>query len=139
MKAKIEWQGGLCFVGEAGSGHKVTIDGPPDFGGRNLGLRPMEMVLLGMGACTATDVMSILKKSRQQVSNCTIDLDGQRAEQAPKVFTRIHVHFIVSGKNLDAKKVARAIELSATKYCSATIMLAKTADITHDFEIVEVQ
>ena len=133
MKGKIQWQGGLCFVGEAGSGHKVTIDGPPDFGGRNLGLRPMDM-----GACTATDVISILKKSRQQVSDCKIELDGERAEQAPKVFTRIHVHFIVTGKGLDAKKVARAIELSATKYCSATIMLAKTADITHDFEIIEV-
>lgn len=137
MKATIKWQDGLCFIGEADSGHKLTLDGPPDYGGRNLGLRPMEAVLLGTGACTATDVITILRKARQQVSDCVVELEAERAAEAPKVFTRIHAHFVVSGTNLDAKKVARAIELSAEKYCSATAMLAKTASMTHDFEIIE--
>lgn len=137
MKATIKWQDGVCFIGEADSGHKLTLDGPPDYGGRNLGVRPMEAVLLGTGACTATDVVTILRKGRQQVSDCVVELEAERAAEAPKVFTQIHAHFIVSGKNLDPKKVARAIELSAEKYCSATAMLAKTASMTHDFEIIE--
>ncbi len=137
MKASIKWQDGVCFVGEADSGHKLTFDGPPDYGGRNLGVRPMEAVLLGTGACTATDIITILRKGRQQVSDCVVELEAERAAEAPKVFTRIHAHFIVSGKSLDPKKVARAIELSAEKYCSATAMLAKTASMTHDFEIIE--
>lgn len=137
MKATIKWQDGVCFIGEADSGHKLTLDGPPDHGGRNLGVRPMEAVLLGAGACTATDVVTILRKARQQVSDCVVKLEAERATEAPKVFTRIHAHFIVSGKSLDPKKVARAIELSAEKYCSATAMLAKTASMTHDFEIID--
>jgi putative redox protein len=137
MKATIKWQDGVCFIGEADSGHKLTLDGPPDYGGRNLGVRPMEAVLLGTGACTATDVVSILRKARQQVSDCVVKLEAERATDVPKVFTRIHAHFIVSGKNLDPKKVARAIELSAEKYCSATAMLVKTASMTHDFKIIE--
>ena len=137
MKATIKWQDGVCFIGEADSGHKLTLDGPPDHGGRNLGVRPMEAVLLGAGACTATDVVTILRKARQQVSDCVVKLEAERATEAPKVFTRIHAHFIVSGKSLDPKKVARAIELSAEKYCSATAMLGKTASMTHDFEIID--
>ena len=113
------------------------MDGAPEFGGRNRGIRPMEAVLIGLGGCTAFDVISILKKSRQQVTDCVAELEAERADTAPKVFTRIHVHFVVSGTRLDPKKVARAIELSANKYCSATAMLGKTAEITHDFEIIE--
>ncbi len=138
MKATIKWTGEASFSGRADSGHVVIMDGAPEFGGRNRGVRPMEAVLIGFGGCTAFDVISILRKSRQEVSDCRAEIEAQRADSAPKVFTRIHVHFVVSGKSLNAKKVARAIELSATKYCSASAMLGKTADITHDFEIVEV-
>jgi putative redox protein len=112
------------------------MDGAPEAGGQNKGSRPMEVVLIGTGGCTAFDVVHILKKQRQDVTACSADIDAQRAETDPKVFTRIHVHFKVTGRNLDAKKVAHAIELSATKYCSASIMLGKTAEITHDFEII---
>ena len=126
----------MSFVGESGSGHSVVMDGAPEAGGRNLGVRPMEMLLLGLGGCTAFDVISILRKSRQQVIDCEIELEAERADDIPKVFTRIHVHFIVSGKDLDQQKVARAVELSADKYCSASRMLEKTAVITHDFEVV---
>jgi putative redox protein len=126
----------MSFVGESGSGHSVVMDGAPDAGGRNLGVRPMEMLLLGLGGCTAFDVISILRKSRQQMVDCEVELEAERAEDIPKVFTRIHVHFIVSGKDLDQNRVARAVELSADKYCSASRMLAKTAEITHDFEVV---
>jgi putative redox protein len=126
----------MSFVGESGSGHSVVMDGAPDAGGRNLGVRPMEMLLLGLGGCTAFDVMSILRKSRQQVFDCEIELEAERAEEVPKVFTRIHLHFIVSGKDLDQNRVARAVELSADKYCSASRMLEKTAAISHDFEVV---
>ena len=121
--------------GESGSGHAVVMDGPPDHGGRNLGVRPMEMLLLGMGGCTEFDVLSILKKARQQVTACVVELEAERAESDPKVFTRIHAHFIVSGRDLSEKHVARAISLSAEKYCSASIMLGKSAEITHDYEI----
>ncbi len=138
MKATIKWIGDAAFNGKADSGHVVTMDGPPEYGGRNRGLRPMETVLIGMGGCTAFDVVNILRKSRQEVTDCVAEIDAQRAEVAPKVFTHIHVHFIVSGKGLDRKKVERAIELSSKKYCSATAMLGKTANITHDCEIVEV-
>jgi putative redox protein len=137
MKAKIEWTGGVSFAGTADSGHTITMDGAPDAGGQNKGARPMETVLIGMGGCTAFDVVHILKKQRQDVSACVADIDAQRADADPKVFTRIHVHFKVSGRGLDPRKVGHAIELSATKYCSASIMLAKTATITHDFEIDE--
>ncbi len=138
MKARVKWLDNMTFVGESPSGHAVVMDGPPEFGGRNLGVRPMEMLILGLGGCSAFDVMLILGKSRQQVEHCEVELDYDRAEENPKVFTRIHLHFIVTGKSLDEKKVERAVQLSAEKYCSASIMLGKTADISHDFEIREV-
>lgn len=136
MKARIKWLEGAAFVGESGSGHSVVMDGPPDSGGRDMGIRPMEMLLIGMGGCTAFDVMLILGKARQPVTDCVVEIDAQRAGQVPKVFTRIHVHFIVSGDGLSDKQVERAIHLSADKYCSASIMLGKAAEITHDYEIV---
>ena len=127
----------MTFVGESGSGHAVVMDGAPEHGGRDLGIRPMEMLLLGVGGCTAFDVVSILKKSRQAVVDCEVMVDSERAEEVPKVFTRIHIHFIISGNNLDPSKVENAVSLSADKYCSASKMLEKAAQITHDFEIVE--
>ncbi len=136
MKARIQWTGGVSFVGSADSGHEVPMDGSPEFGGQNRGARPMELVLIGMGGCTAFDVVHILRKGRQDIADCVAHIDAERAPSDPKVFTRIHVHFVVKGKGLDPKKVAHAIELSAHKYCSASIMLGKTAAITHDFEIV---
>ena len=137
MKARIKWVQDATFVGESGSGHAVVMDGPPEHGGRNLGVRPMEMLLLGLGGCTAFDVVHILKRLREPVSDCVVELSAERAEEEPKVFTRIHVHFIVTGRGLADKKVARAVTLSAEKYCSASIMLGKTADISHDYEIRE--
>lgn len=137
MQARIKWVENAMFMGEAGSGHAVVMDGPAENGGRNLGVRPMEMLLLGMGGCTAFDVVSILKKSRQPIVDCVAEIQAERAEKPPKVFTAIHVHFIVSGKGLKEAQVKRAIELSAEKYCSASIMLGKVATITHDYEIVE--
>ncbi len=136
MKARIQWTGGVSFVGSADSGHEVPMDGSPEFGGQNRGARPMELVLIGMGGCTAFDVVHILRKGRQEIADCVAHIDAERAPTDPKVFTRIHVHFVVKGRSLDPKKVAHAIELSAHKYCSASIMLGKTAAITHDFEIV---
>lgn len=137
MKARIKWVQDATFLGESGSGHAVVMDGPPDHGGRNLGVRPMEMLLLGMGGCTAFDVVHILKKSRQPVTDCVAELEAERADEEPKIFTKIHVHFIVTGQGLDEKRVTRAVSLSADKYCSASIMLGKTAEITHDYEIRE--
>ncbi|MEW8027446.1 MAG: OsmC family protein [Candidatus Thiodiazotropha sp.] len=139
MKARVVWVEDSVMMGESGSGHGVVMDGPPEHGGRNLGVRPMEMLLLGMGGCTEFDVLSILRKSRQQVSSCVVELEAERAEQDPKIFTRIHAHFIVTGKGLSEKHVARAISLSAEKYCSASLMLAKSAEITHDYEIRDEQ
>jgi putative redox protein len=138
MKARVKWLDGAAMVAESGSGHALVMDGPPEHGGRNLGVRPMEMLLLGMGGCTEFDVLHILRKARQEVTGCDLLLEAQRAETEPKVFTRIHAHFIVSGRNLSEKRVAKAIDLSAEKYCSASIMLGATAEITHDFEIVDV-
>lgn len=135
MKARIKWVEGASFLGETESGHAVLMDGPPDGGGRNLGPRPMEMVLIGTGGCTAYDVVAILKKQRQQINDCVAEIHAERADIDPKVFTKIHIHFIVSGKDLKSEQVERAINLSAEKYCSASIMLGKTAVITHDFEI----
>jgi putative redox protein len=126
----------MSFVGESGSGHSVVMDGAPEAGGRDLGIRPMEMLLLGLGGCTAFDVVSILHKSRQQISDCEVEIEAERAQTIPKVFTRIHLHFVVSGRALDATKVSKAVSLSADKYCSASRMLEKVATITHDFEIV---
>lgn len=137
MKARVKWVENACFVGESGSGHAVVMDGPPDNGGRNLGVRPMEMLLLGMGGCTAFDVLHILKKARQPVEDCFVELEAERAESDPKVFTAIHVHFVVKGSGLKEAQVKRAVELSAEKYCSASIMLGKVAKITHDYEILE--
>lgn len=138
MKARIKWVEGAAFLGESGSGHTVLMDGPPEAGGRNLGVRPMEMLLLGMGGCAAFDVVHILKKGRQDVQDCEVFLEADRAETDPKVFTRIHVHFVVKGRGLKAEAVQRAIDLSAERYCSASIMLGKTAEVTHDYEIIEV-
>jgi len=137
MKARIKWVEEVSFLGETESGHAVLMDGPPAGGGRNLGPRPMEMLLIGTGCCTAYDVVHILKKGRHPVTDCVVEMEAERAENDPKVFTRIHLHFVVTGKGLKQEAVARAIELSATKYCSASIMLGKTASITHDFEIIE--
>ena len=137
MKATIKWLDGVSFVGESESGHAVVLDGPPDAGGRNIGMRPMEMVLVGMGGCTAFDVVSILQKARQPITDCRVELTAERADEIPKVFTRIHVHFIVHGHGLKEAQVERAVTLSAEKYCSASIMLGKTAEITHDFEIID--
>lgn len=138
MKVRVKWVEDVMFVGESGSGHAVVMDGPPEGGGRNLGIRPMEMLLLGTGGCTSYDVVSILKKSRQPITDCVAEVTAERAETEPKVFTSIHIHFVISGKGLSEKAVARAVSLTAEKYCSASIMLAQVADVTHDFEIVEV-
>ncbi len=135
MQARVKWLEGTAMVGESGSGHAVVMDGPPDLGGRNLGVRPMEMLLLGLGGCTQFDVLLILRRGRAQVKDCVVELSAERADTDPKVFTRIHVHFIVTGHELSPKQVERAIALSAEKYCSASIMLGATAKVTHDFEI----
>ncbi len=135
MKAQVKWLDGVAMVGESDSGHEVLMDGPPELGGRNRGVRPMEMLLLGMGGCTQFDVLLILRKGRQDVTACVVELEATRAETDPKVFTQIHAHFIVTGRDLDAKRVEQAIRLSAEKYCSASIMLGATATITHDFEL----
>jgi putative redox protein len=135
MKARVKWIEGVAMLGESGSGHALVMDGPPDFGGRNLGVRPMEMLLLGMGGCTQFDVLLILRKARQKVTDCVAELQAERATRDPKVFTRIHVHFIISGRDLEQKQVEHALRLSAEKYCSASIMLGATAEISHDFEI----
>jgi putative redox protein len=137
MKVRIKWIEQAAFLGETESSHALLMDGPADGGGRNLGPRPMETVLMGTGGCTAYDVVHILKKGRQPIADCVVEISADRAHEDPKVFTRIHFHFVVSGSGLSAKHVERAINLSAEKYCSASIMLAKTAAITHDFEIVE--
>ncbi|HET7313127.1 OsmC family protein [Salinisphaera sp.] len=139
MKATLDWQDGLEFDATADSGHRVSIDGPPDLGGKNAGFRPMEMMLLSVGGCSAMDVMHILKKSRQDVTGCRIEVEGERAETEPKVFTDIHVQFIVTGRGLSEKHVARAVELSAEKYCSASIMLAKAVNMTHGYTIHEAE
>ncbi|MCK5435025.1 MAG: OsmC family protein [Nitrosomonadaceae bacterium] len=136
MKMRIKWNDIVSFQGETENGHTVLMDGAPEVGGRNLGLRPMEMVLMGAGGCTASDVVMILKKSRQDIIDCRVEIEAERATEDPKVFTRIHYHFILTGKNLKPQQVERAINLSAEKYCSASIMLGKTAEITHDFEIM---
>ncbi|WP_250656652.1 OsmC family protein [Alkalimarinus coralli] len=138
MNVKISWGGDAKFIGESGSGHQVTMDGPPDHGGQNQGPRPMEMLLLGLGGCTSFDVMSILKKSRQDVTDCVAEIKAERADEVPSVFTKIHVHFVVKGNNLKENLVKRAVSLSAEKYCSASIMLEKAGvEITHDYVIEE--
>ena len=133
----MNWVDGLLMVGKSDSGHTITMDGPPESGGENLGVRPMEMLLLGVAGCTMIDVVTTLKKMRQDLSHCETKINAERATDHPKVFTNIHIQFIVKGKDLDSKKVDKAITLSAEKYCSASIMLGETATITHDFEVVE--
>ena len=137
MHTRIKWVQDASFVGESGSGHRVVIDGAPEYGGRNLGMRPMEMVLTGAAACTAFDVVLILKKARQPIRDCVVTSEAERATAEPKVFTKIHLVYTVAGRNLDPKHVERAVKLSKDKYCSATIMLAKTAEITYEVAIVE--
>jgi putative redox protein len=137
MKARVKLIEGVSFVGQSESGHSIVMDGPPDSGGKNLGVRPMEMLLLGLGGCSAFDVVHILRKARQQITDCVADISATRADTDPKVFTHIHIHFTVTGIALDPKRVEQAVKLSAEKYCSASIMLGKTAEITHDFDIQE--
>jgi putative redox protein len=137
MKARVQLVQGMTFVAESGSGHAVVVDAAPDVGGRNLGARPMELVLMGTGACSAIDVVHILRRARQPVTGCVVEMDSERAAEDPKTFTKIHLHYIVTGKGLATTQVERAIKLSKEKYCSATIMLAKMAEITFDFEVRE--
>jgi putative redox protein len=137
MKATVKWTDGAMFVGESGSGHAVVMDGAPELGGRNLGPRPMEMLLIGTGGCSTYDVMSMLKKARQQVVDCRVEIEAERADAVPAVFTHIHLHFVVTGIDLKESQVRRAVELSAEKYCSASIMLvAAGVKMTHDYEVV---
>ena len=138
MKARVKWVQDAEFVAESGSGHSVVMDGPAEFGGQNRGVRPMEMILLGLGGCTAFDVVHILKKARQPIADCEVELHADRAMTDPKVFTKIHIHFIIKGEGMKLNQVERAVRLSAEKYCSASIMLSKSVEITHDFEVVEV-
>ena len=137
MNISVNWVDGMLMVGKSDSGHSITMDGPPEIGGENLGVRPMEMLLLGVAGCTMIDVVSTLKKMRQDLTQCETKVNAERANDHPKVFTDIHIQFVIKGKDLDQIKVEKAITLSAEKYCSASIMLGKTASITHDFEIVE--
>lgn len=140
MQATVKWVDNVTFLGESGSGHSIVMDGPPDHGGRNIGTRPMEMILLGIGGCASFDVMSILQKSRQQVTDCRAELRAQRASGVPSPFTHIHIHFVISGHQIKEQQVARAVSLSATKYCSAAIMLAAAGvEISHDFSIVQIK
>ena len=139
MKATIKWVDGVMFLGESGSGHTVVMDGPPEAGGRNMGIRPMETVLVGLGGCASCDVVSILKKARQDIRDVHTELAAERADVEPKVFTKIHLHFVVTGKNLKEAHVKRAVELSAEKYCSASILMGRAGvEVTHDYEIVEI-
>jgi len=137
MKSRVKWVENVCFMAESESGHAMIMDGSPDIGGRNMGPRPMEMLLMGAGGCTSVDVVMIMKKSRQDVTGCEVEVSAERATEHPKVFTKIHMHFTVRGRNLKADVVERAIKLSAEKYCSASIILGKTAEMTHDYEIIE--
>ena len=139
MKVAVEWEGEVAFTGLTESGHKIAMDGPSEHGGGNRGPRPTELVLVGLGGCTSFDVVHVLRKGRADVRACTACIEAERAGEDPKVFTRIHVHFVVSGRDLKEATVERAIRLSADKYCSVSIMLAKTADISHSFEIVDVE
>jgi putative redox protein len=137
MKARVKWVENVTFVAESSSGHAVVLDGAPEAGGRNLGMRPMELLLLGLGSCTAFDVVHILRRGRDPVSDCVVEVVAERAPTDPKVFTKIHLHYVVTGRGLAEAKVERAVKLSAEKYCSASIMLAKAAEITHDWEVID--
>ena len=137
MKVEVDWAGGIAFEAIADSGHKVIMDASPAAGGENKGSRPMELLLMGLGGCSSIDVMMMLQKSRQEVTDCKAVIEAERADAVPAVFTHIHVHFVVTGRGLSSKHVERAVKLSAEKYCSASIMLAKAVEITHDYEIIE--
>lgn len=140
MKTRVKWVDNAMFLGESGSGHSIVMDGPEDHGGRNLGVRPMEMLLLGLGGCTSFDVMSILRKQRLNVTDCVADIEAERADTVPSVFTKIHVHFTVTGKSLKESAVERAVKLSAEKYCSASIMLEQGGvEITHSHTVAEAE
>jgi putative redox protein len=137
MQATVKWVDGVMFVGESGSGHAVIMDGPPDHGGRNIGMRPMEMILLGLGGCSSFDVVQILQKGRNHIATCQVQITAERVDAIPSVFSKIHLHFIISGQDLKASAVERAVNLSAEKYCSAAIMLGKAGvEMTHDFEVL---
>jgi len=136
MKARLKWVENVCLMAEAESGHGVIIDGAPEIGGHNLGVRPMEMILMGLGSCSAMDVLSILKKQRQKVTDCVIEIQGDRRDEIPQVFTTIHIHYIVQGHDLKETQVKRAIDLSVVKYCSVSAMLEEAVKITHDYEII---
>ena len=138
MNTTVKWIDGMMMVGESASGHTIVMDGPEELGGKDLGVRPMELLLLGMGGCTTVDVVSTLKKMRENVQDCRVEISAKRADEHPKVFTAIHLHFIVEGDNLNDKKITKAVSLSADKYCSASIMLAKTATVTHNFEVIQI-
>lgn len=137
MKARVKWVENSMFVAQSGSGHSVVLDGPPEAGGQNLGVRPMEMVLLGLGGCTAFDVVDILRKKRATISDCVVEISAERADTVPKVFTKIHLHYIVRGSNVKDESVKHAVELSAEKYCSVSMMLSKSVAMTHDYEVIQ--
>lgn len=137
MKARARWVEGMAFIGESGSGHAIVMDGAPEYGGRNLGIRPMEMLLIGMAGCTGFDVVNILKKGREPITGCDVSVEAERAAEDPKVFTKLHLHYRISGRGLSAAKAERAVALSKEKYCSASIMLGATAQISHEIEIVD--
>lgn len=139
MQATVKWVDGRTFLGESGSGHTVVMDGPPDHGGRNIGIRPMEMILLGVGGCSSFDVMDILQRGRHNIIDCVAEITAERVDTIPSVFSKIHLHFKVTGQDLKEAVVARAVKLSAEKYCSASIMLGKSVEITHDFEVIEAE
>lgn len=139
MKARVKWVQDVMFVGESGSGHSVVMDGAPEAGGRNLGVRPMEMLLLGLAGCSGFDVVLILKRGREKVTDCVVEVDADRAETDPKIFTNIRMRYIVTGRSLDRAKVERAVKLSEEKYCSASAVIGKTAQISSTIEIVEIE
>jgi putative redox protein len=136
MKARVKWIEDVQFIGESGTGHSLIMDGPEELGGHGTGMRPMELLLLGLGGCTSFDVVEMLKKSRQNIDDCVVEISAKRSEKVPKIFTCIHIHYIVTGENIKEKQVKRAVELSAEKYCSASLMLGKAAEITHDYAII---
>jgi len=138
MECRVKWVDNMCFLAETGSGHAVVMDTSPDYGGTNLGVRPMELLLVGVGGCTSVDMVSILRKGRFDVVDCEVEVKGERAGETPKVYTKIHVHYRITGRGIPADRIERAIELSADKLCSASIMLGKVAEVTHDYEYVEV-
>ncbi len=138
MKSTIDWQEGVSFVGTPGSGHKIVIDGPPEFGGQDKGVRPMELMLLSLGGCTSFDIVHIMKKSRAELTACRTEITAERTDHPPKIFSKIHIHYIVEGRNVNEAALKRAIDLSARKLCSAQIMLGKTAEITHSYELKEI-